>query len=198
MKGSVNYLVSTNTPYLNKKQVGDKELIINTEITERDAQFVNRIGKVEGIPTFGGNSAVQNGDAVVVHHNVFRHYYDVRQNLRHSSSYIKDGLYRVDVDQIFAKQSPGGVWEALDGFSFVKPMANTDEWSTSTEEALKGELYFEGKGTDKLGISKGDTVGFTPNSEYEFVIDGVRLYRVYTADLNILFYEPKETTEAPA
>ena len=35
--------------------------------------------------------------------------------------------------------------------------------------------------------NKGDLVGFTPNSEYEFVIEGQKLYRVYTKLITIKY-----------
>ena len=46
MKSLFNYIISTESRYNNKKEVGNKELILNTEVTERDYMFVNRIGKV--------------------------------------------------------------------------------------------------------------------------------------------------------
>jgi hypothetical protein len=46
MRSLYNYIISTKDRYNNKKSVGDKELILNTEITERDYHFVNRVGKV--------------------------------------------------------------------------------------------------------------------------------------------------------
>ena len=44
-------------------------------------------------------------------------------------------------------------------------------------------------------INKGDLVGFTPSSQYEFVFDNKRLYRVYSKFITIK-YEYKGNEEA--
>jgi len=50
MQSLFNYIISTKNRYNNKVNIGDKELIINTEVTERDYVFVNRIGTVVNTP----------------------------------------------------------------------------------------------------------------------------------------------------
>ena len=50
MNSIYNLLISTKNRYNNSIDVDGNELIINTEITERDAEFVNRIGTVVGLP----------------------------------------------------------------------------------------------------------------------------------------------------
>jgi ASC-1-like (ASCH) protein len=37
----------------------------------------------------------------------------------------------------------------------------------------------------RVGIKKGDIIIFTPDSEYEFQIDGVKMYRVYDHQVTI-------------
>ena len=46
MKSLFNYIISTESRYNNKVNVDQKELILNTEISERDYMFVNRIGTI--------------------------------------------------------------------------------------------------------------------------------------------------------
>ena len=49
------------------------------------------------------------------------------------------------------------------------------------------------------GFNKGDLVGFTPNSEYEFVIDGQKLYRVLSKFITIKYeYQGNEETYNPS
>ena len=50
MKSIDKLLVTTSNRYNNSIDVDGKELIINTEITERDHHFVNRIATVVGTP----------------------------------------------------------------------------------------------------------------------------------------------------
>ena len=75
MKSVYNFVVTPKGErYNNKKKVGDSELILNTEIYNH--QFVNRIAIVKSTPIIG-NTNIQPGDEVIVHHNVFRRWNDV-------------------------------------------------------------------------------------------------------------------------
>ncbi len=48
-------------------------------------------------------------------------------------------------------------------------------------------------------IKNGDLVGFTPDSEYEFVIDNERLYRVLTKEITIKYeYQGQEEEYNPS
>ena len=192
MRSLYNYIISTENRYNNKTDVGDKELILNTEITERDYHFVNRIGKVESTP-INFNLPIQKGDEVIIHHNVFRRWFDVRGVERNSSAFIDEDKYSVYYDQIFAYKR-NGEWEALPDYCFVKPLPNEDKWSVLSERKLAGELTYSNDYLKSLGLTKGDIVGFTPSSEYEFNIDGDKLYRILSTDLTINYGHKEKTT----
>ena len=64
--------------------------------------------------------------------------------------------------------------------------------SEDKEEPLKGVLKHVGRNLRDFGLEDNDLVGFTPNSEYEFVIEGERLYRVPLNSISIK-YERKGT-----
>ena len=36
---------------------------------------------------------IKKGDEIIIHHNIFRRWYDVRDNQRNSSQYFKEDLY---------------------------------------------------------------------------------------------------------
>ena len=80
--------------YENIKQIDDQELILNSEISNH--QFVSRIGIVLAIPK-AENTDIQVGDEVIIHHNVFRRWYDVRGIERNSRSYWEDNKYFVKI-----------------------------------------------------------------------------------------------------
>ena len=84
MQSLFNYIISTKNRYNNKVNIGDKELIINTEVTERDYVFVNRIGTVVNTPA-ALESVIKKDDEVIVHHNVFRRWID-QQGIEKNSS----------------------------------------------------------------------------------------------------------------
>lgn len=165
----------------NKKKLGEKELILNTDL--QDHRYVNRVGTVVGAPLrhCGG---VEPGDDVIVHHNVFRRFYDVRGNEKNSRSFFAEDTYFCKEDQVFAYKR-GSEWKALDGYCFVKPLESDDMWTTEKELPNIGVLKMLGDDLQAQGLQQGDVVGFTPRSEYEFVIDGERLYRVLSAAITI-------------
>ena len=84
MKSVYNFVVKPiGKRYNNVKKIGDKNLILNTEVYNH--QFVNREAIVKSIPT-AFETEIQPKDEVIVHHNVFRRFYDVRGVEKHSSS----------------------------------------------------------------------------------------------------------------
>lgn len=194
MRSLYNYIISTNSRYDNKVSVGSKELILNTEITERDYLFVNRIGTVINAP-INIKTPIESGNEVIVHHNVFRRWYDVRGNERNSGNYIKEDTYTVSEEQIFAYKQ-NGKWHCPIQYCFVEPIENADEWSTDSEQKLIGKLTYTNDYLSSLGLSCGDVVGFTPNSEYEFNIEDKKLYRILSKDITINYghKENKTTT----
>ena len=68
---------------------------------------------------------------------------------------------------------------------FIKPIVSNNILSSDKEIPFRGII----KHVDKnlKGIKKDDLVGFTPSSEYEFIIDGERLYRVLTNSVSIKY-----------
>ena len=169
-----------NRRYDNIKQIGDRELILNSEIS--DHRYVSRIGIVLSIPK-SENTDIQVGDEVIVHHNVFRRWYDVRGIEQNSRSYWEDNKYFVKSDQIFLYKR-NNEWLAPKGYCFIKPIE-------SNNILLEKEIPYRGiiKYVDKQlkDIQKEDLVGFTPSSEYEFIVDGERLYRVLTNSISIKY-----------
>ena len=99
MKAYKEFIVSPiGERYNNSKKVGDKELVLNTEIFNH--QYVNRLAKVIATPLLF-SSPIKVGDEVIVHHNVFRRWYDVKGREKNSRSYLEEDKYIVSEDQIF-------------------------------------------------------------------------------------------------
>ena len=191
MRSPHNYIIKPKGQrYNNSIDVDGKSLIINTEMFNH--QYVNREAEIISIPTIG-NSELQAGDIVIVHHNVFRRWHDVKGKEKNSKSYYKDNMYFVSEDQIFAYKKYNKI-KSMKGFCFVKPIKSTDKFSIEEEKPLIGIVKYS-DGSQKVG----DLVGFTPNSEYEFVIDGERLYRVYSKFITIKYeYQGDEEEYNPS
>jgi hypothetical protein len=176
--------------YNNEKSVGDKSLILNSEIYNHE--FINRKAIVVSTPK-NIKTELKAGDIVIVHHNVFRRWYNVKGIEKNSRSYFKEDKYFVKHDQIFAYQL-SNKWRALKGYCFVKPIKSTDKFSEDKEKPLVGIVKY----TDGC-VDIGDLVGFVPSSEYEFVIDGERLYRVMSKFITIKYeYQGDEEEYNPS
>ena len=181
--------------YNNKTKVGDIELILNTEI--QDHKFVSRIGRVLETP-INGKTNIKKGDLVIVHHNVFRRYNDIRGEEVNSKSYFEEDKYFVYPDQVFM-YSRNGQWFPLKGFCFVKPIKNRNMFSMQPEQELTGILKYIDLDQKKQGLNVNDLIGFTPESEYEFIINKERLYRVPTNSICIKYeYQGDEEEYNPS
>lgn len=169
-----------NGRYNNKKE----NLILNTSI--EDHKFVNRNGKVLALPIINDNEYLQIGDEVIVHHNIFRRYYDMRGNEKNSKSYFEENKYFCYHDQIFLYKR-NGKWHTPPGFCFVKPIHSLNNLTEDKEEPLTGVLKHVGSDLKDFNLDNDDLIGFTPNSEYEFIIDNERLYRVPINSISIKY-----------
>ena len=191
MKSVYNFVVTPKGKrYNNTKQVGDSELIINTEIFNH--QYTNREAIVISTPIIGITN-IKPGDTVIVHHNVFRRWHNVLKQEKNSRSYFDENTYLVSKDQIFLYKRNND-WKPIKGYCFVQPIKDNDKFNIETEKPLQGIVkYSDGS------VEINDLIGFTPNSEYEFIIDGKRLYRVLSKFITIKYeYQGNEEAYNPS
>ena len=191
MKSVHNFVVTPKGErYNNSKQVGDSELILNTEIYNH--QYVNREAIVISTP-IAGYTEIQAGDTVIVHHNVFRRWHNVKGIEKNSRSYFNESTYFINHDQIFLYKRKDK-WIAPKGYCFVKPLKAIDQFNIESEKPLQGIVKYS-DGT----VEVNDLVGFTPSSQYEFIVDGERLYRVLSNFITIKYeYQGDEEEYNPS
>ena len=191
MKSVYNFVVTPKGErYNNKKKVGDSELILNTEIFNH--QFVNRTAIVKSIPLIS-DTDIQPGDEVIVHHNVFRRWNDVKGVEKNSRSFFDENTYLINQDQIFLYKR-NDTWNAPKGYCFVKPLKAIDQFNIESEKPLQGIVKYS-DGT----VEVNELVGFRPSSEYEFIVDGERLYRVLSNFITIKYeYQGDEEEYNPS
>jgi hypothetical protein len=190
MRAYKDFIVSPiGERYNNSKKIDDKELILNTEIYNH--HYVNRLAKVIATPLLF-QSPIKVGDEVIVHHNVFRRWHDVKGRERNSRSYMGDNRYLVSEDQLFLYNQD--TWKTMSGFSFVKPLKATNKFNLNNEKPLIGIIKYS-DGT----FQKQELVGFDPVSEYEFIVNGERLYRVLNKFITIKYeYQGNEEEYNPS
>jgi len=194
MKGIFDFVVTPKDDrYNNTKTIGDKKLILNTELQNHN--FVSRVGVVMAVPSHNP-TGVQKGDEVILHHNVFRRFRDIKGEEKNSRSYYKNNLYFVSPDQIFAYKRIIK-WIPLEGFNFVKPIKEDKMFSINFEKPLIGILKY--KDPSLKEAKEGDLVGFKPGAEYEFLINKEKLYRVPTNLITIKYeYQGNEKEYNPS
>jgi len=175
--------------YNNSIRVGEKELVLNTEIFNH--QYINRLAKVIATPLLF-QSPLNVGDEVIVHHNVFRRWHNMKGVEKNSRSYWKEDKYIVSEDQIYLYKRDN--WVAMPGYSFIKPLKAIDKFNTEIERPLIGVVKY----SDGM-FNKRELVGFTPNMEYEFIINEERLYRVMNKFITIKYeYQGNEEEYNPS
>ena len=191
MKSVYNFVVKPKGErYNNKKKIGDSELILNTEIFNH--QYVNREAKVISTPIIG-DTDIKPGDTVIVHHNVFRRWHNVKGIEKNSKSYFNEDTYFINHDQIFLYKRDEE-WIAPKGYCFITPLKATNKFNIDNEKPLQGVVKY----SDGI-VETGDLIGFKPNSEYEFVVDGERLYRVLSNLITIKYeYQGNEEEYNPS
>ena len=197
MQSLFNFIVKPKSKrYENEVDIDGNKLIVNT--TMDDHKYVSRIGVVKSIPKVG-KTDIKVGDEVIIHHNVFRRFHDIRGVEKNSSSYFKEDLYFCYHDQIFLYKQ-NNEWKAPFEFCFVKPIENKKQFVTVEKERPRvGILKYGNSSLDAFKVNEGSLVGFSPSSEYEFIIENDRLYRMRTNDITIKYeYKGDEVEYNPS
>lgn len=165
--------------YDNTKEIGDKEFVISS--SQEDHSVTNRIAIVENVPIIY-NGPIKPGDEIIVHHNTFRLYHDMKGREKSSASHLFDDKFMIYPSEVYAYRHPEGKWNAIAPYCFIEPIKNneTDGLINNCDElGLFGIMIYPNE--EQSDIEQGSIVSFLPDSEYEFNIDGKKLYRMKTS-----------------
>ena len=177
--------------YENTKSIGDKELIINSSIENHI--FVSKKAVVVSTPA-AYKTKIKIGDEVYIHHNVMRRYYNQKGVEKNSGTYFKDNLYFVTPEQIYMYNNKSHL-----NYCFVKPILNKDYLRNRKEQPNVGVIKYSNKSLEALGITPGTLITFTPDSEFEFIINSERLYCMKSNDIALTHeYQGNEKENNPS
>ena len=192
MKSLYSFIVTPlNERYDNIKKIDDKTLIINTGIENH--RFVSKKAAVVSTPA-AYTSKIKVGDELYVHHNIFRRWYNMKGEEKNSSTFFKDDLYFVSPEQIYMYN----LKPHLD-YCFVKPLKNQNLLENRKEQPNVGIMKYSNSSLEALGITPGTLITFTPNSEFEFIIEGERLYCMKSNDIALTHeYQGNEEENNPS
>jgi len=173
MKSIEDFIVSPLTKrYENEIDVEGIKLITNTNI--ESYKHVSNLAKVVSTPIVN-NTEIKTGDIIVIHHNVFRRFYDIRGNEKNSKSFFQDDLFFCKEDQIYLYKN-NDTWKAIGERCFVKPLKNKNKLEVDKILNHIGILKYSNNSLEALGLNEGALISFQPNSEFEFVVDKEFLY----------------------
>jgi hypothetical protein len=169
--------------YNNTKEIAGIEFIVST--SEEDYKFSNRFAEVIELP-LGYTGPIEIGDTLLVHHNAFKFYNDMRGRQKSGKSFFKDDLFFIETDQFFMYKKKEK-WFAYDRYCFVKPIPATESFIMKPfkEEPLMGKMIYPNDYLVSQGVQSGDLVCFAPDSEYEFDVDGEKMYRMYDHQITV-------------
>jgi hypothetical protein len=181
--------------YNNEIKIGDKSLITNTNV--EDHNLVSKEAIIASVP-LAFKTAIKPGDEVMIHHNIFRRWYDQKGNQRNSSSYFKEDLYFCNIDQIYLYKR-NNKWNAVEDRCFIKPIKDTNLLTADIERKHVGILKIGNSFLEALDIHPGDLVGFKPGREWEFIVDDERLYCMKSNNIVIKYeYQGNEEEYNPS
>ena len=184
MKSIYDFIIQPlGDKYSNTVKISGVDVVVNTKI--ENWKFVNRLATVIETP-LAFNSKIKKGDIVVIHQNVFRTFYDMKGQKKKSRSYFKDDLYFCAIDQIYLYKNSDG-WNSFGDRCFIKPIKDNDSLTLDKEQKLIGILKYGNSSLEALEINQGDLVGYTPNGEWEFLVENERLYCMKSNDIVIKY-----------
>jgi hypothetical protein len=176
--------------YKNTVEIAGKNVVVNTKI--ENWKFVNRLAEVIETP-LAFKSGIKKGDIIVIHQNVFRTFYDMKGKKKKSRSYFENDLYFCGLDQVYLYKNKNG-WNTVGDRCFITPIKSNDSLTLDKERELVGILKYGNKSLEALEINPGDLVGYTPNGEWEFLVEKKRLYCMKSNDI-VIKYEHQGNEE---
>jgi hypothetical protein len=179
MKSPYQFIVEPlyKSRYNNTKNISGLDVILNT--SEEDHRFSSREAKVISTP-INYCGPIEQGDILLVHHNVFKFYNDMYGNRKSGKSFLKDNTFLVDFEQFYAYKK-NNKWYAFDRYCFISPIPVEESYiyKPITHEPLMATMEMPNEYLKSQGIKKGDKITFRPDNEYEFIVDGKKMYRSF-------------------
>jgi hypothetical protein len=179
MKAPQSFIVTPKDgKYKKGKSLGDK--VFSTVTSIEDAKDVSKEAIVVAVP-MNYDGEIKAGDEVIIHHNIFRAYYNQRGKMTFSRAYIYDDLYHAIPEEVFLYKKDGK-WKPNLDYCFVKPIED-DNISVLSGMKLPhtGTIFLSNEHKESSPI------GFTPDSEYEVWVDNEMYYRM--RDCDVCVYE---------
>lgn len=165
--------------YKEGKQMGD--VVFETVTSIEDAKDVSKEAIVVAVP-MNYNGEIEVGDEVILHHNIFRSYYDQMGKMKYSRAHLYDDYFQCVPEELFLYKKDK--WKANDDFCFIEPVTVDEDSLLDQELEHTGIVFISNEHPEGMRI------GFTPESEYEVWVDGKLYYRM--RDVDVCLYMTEE------
>ena len=122
MKSPTDFIVRpyNNRRYDNIKNIGGMDFV--TSVSQEDHKASNRFATVVETPiNYDGPIGI--GDTLLVHHNVFKFFYDMKGREKSGRSFFKDDLFFIDHEQFFLYKKDNE-WKAHGKYCFISTFQN--------------------------------------------------------------------------
>ncbi len=170
--------------YDNVKKIGGIDFF--TSVSQEDHTASNRFAEVVSCP-LNYKGEINTGDILLVHHNVFKIYYDMKGREKSGRSFFKDDLFFIDYDQFYMYYNKGK-WQTHSKYCFIKPVPVRESiiMKPVEEEPLVGIVKYSNQKLTELGVKENDEVVFEPECEYPFYINGEKIYRMFWNNITMV------------
>lgn len=188
-------IVKADDAYNNEIEMkGGGTLVVNTTI--ESVEHINRTVTVVSAPSF---TVLEEGDELVIHHNIMRLRNGIDGNVVQSDYYLEDNTYFVPLTEIFMYRKPEGEWKSLAPYCFVEPVkyevditvpgviipdsAAKEELSYKGQVKQTGIMTYSNEELEEMGVKVGDKIIFSDYSEYEVKVEGKTYYKMSSNDI---------------
>jgi co-chaperonin GroES (HSP10) len=179
MKSPDKFIIKMPEKFKSKIAVGDQEL----ELVSKFDEFGNRIMEAEIIAVPAKHkTGAKPGDILYFHHTV----------ALNDTFYLGDNLYLVPHSPGGGRMNLGHAYKnesgvhMIDQWIFLEPMESSKKVRSSVLEDVpndRGRVWADSQELSREGLSKGDVVYFSKNSDYEMEVDGTKVWRMLIGDL---------------
>jgi co-chaperonin GroES (HSP10) len=183
MKSPDKFIIKMPEKFKSKIAVGDQEL----ELVSKFDEFGNRIMEAEIIAVPAKHkTGAKPGDILYFHHTV----------ALNDTFYLGDNLYLVPHSPGGGRMNLGHAYKnesgvhMIDQWIFLEPMESSKKVRSSVLEIVqedvpndRGRVWADSQELSREGLSKGDVVYFSKNSDYEMEVDGTKVWRMLIGDL---------------
>lgn len=177
-------LVKVPKTYEDTIKCGNIELYLDTRFN--DVKHTIRYGEVVSSP----DKRFATGDIIYFHHNIVRRIRTMSGKEKDAPS-ILDDIFHVPTSGVYAFKR-NGVFKTIPPYCFIKPypkikrespieiIADETDGNQKGEERQWGIVKYGNEELEEQGVKEGDIIIFNKDSEYEYPIDGEKLYLMET------------------